>query len=596
MRLPSAQTKVWNQSNREGPSRVENGRIVGTLRGSYGLDMQSKLGRVGLRGMVLTTDTVDDADFSDTPVGFKYFNSDIYTVAGSYVWKNSGVLNGNFTQDTATGTPTTCDENSDIELFFDSASNTVGLYVTASVDDVYYTTNGTSWSTFDVGVGFGDETCLCYYANRMYSTYANNYIISWNISNVVATAGAANTIKLPSSDQVTFIKAGSNRIWIGTMNKYNEGARVYEWDGASPQATKVYTLEAVGALSCVVKNDIPYIVDTNGRLLKWNNTAFVEVARLPVDNRYLFQATSQSNPARFIHRNGMSIVANRIVMLINNNVEDNTNSILEYCPSGIWEYDEEMGLYHKHALSYTKDNLTITDFGQNRIGRAGGVASLKIENDASNARGTFICGARYYTDATTLSTGIWIDDTRNTKTNTGYIVTEVDSGGIQDTFSKAFLKFRPLLNSTDKIVFKYRKSLHAAPTEITITWTSTTTFTTTDANMANYAVGDEVEITRGKGGGMCSHITVISLNAGTYTVTVDETHTGATSGTASARLQKWIKSSSITADTASDFLECGMGNPNANSGLVLLKIFFYWKGDNEFQFVDLVNGAFKKAE
>jgi hypothetical protein len=55
------------------------------------------------------------------------------------------------------------------------------------------------------------------------------------------------------------------------------------------------------------------------------------------------------------------------------------------------------------------------------------------------------------------------------------------------------------------------------------TWTSTTTFTTTQADMASAVVGDEIEILRGAAGGLLAHITEIVNNSGTYTVTIDET-------------------------------------------------------------------------
>ena len=599
MRLPNPQIKLWNQSNNNGPVRVESGRTLSSMFGSFGIDQLFKLGRVGLRGTILTTKTADDADFSDAPQGFKYFAGAIWTISGSYLFKNSGVVNGNFVQDTATGTPTNLNDNSDLELFFDRTSNTTTLYVTGGTDTVYYTTDGSTFSNFDMGLGSGNEACLTFYANRMYMQAGNNYIISWNAARTVASPGAANTIRLPAGERLSFMKAASNRIWVGTINEYNEFAHIYEWDGASPLFSRQYTIEAVGANSCVIKNDVPHVMDSRGRLLRWNNSTFVEIGRLPVADKYLFLATAAGSPFRYVHRNGMAIYNNKIVVNIGNRIEDNGDTIEEFCPGGVWEYDDFVGFYHKYALSYTGTNLTITDFGQNRIAYPGALGSINVLNDSSNAQGLLLIGAKYYTNASSTAAGIWIDNTVDTKTNTGYIVTsELDASGVADTWQKAFLKFRRLLNSTDKIILKYRFTKQA-PTVMSITWVNTTSFTTADANMANYAVGDEVEIVAGTGGGMCSHITAISLNAGTYTVTVDETHTGCTTGTAQARFQKWIKAGAVESDTTSDWKEFSLGKIGtvaSNSGWVQFKIFFYWKGENEFDYIDSVNVPYKKAE
>jgi hypothetical protein len=56
-----------------------------------------------------------------------------------------------------------------------------------------------------------------------------------------------------------------------------------------------------------------------------------------------------------------------------------------------------------------------------------------------------------------------------------------------------------------------------------VIWTSTTTFTTTNAEWADAVVGDEVEILQGAGAGILGHIVSVLENAGTYTVTIDET-------------------------------------------------------------------------
>jgi hypothetical protein len=55
-----------------------------------------------------------------------------------------------------------------------------------------------------------------------------------------------------------------------------------------------------------------------------------------------------------------------------------------------------------------------------------------------------------------------------------------------------------------------------------ITWVDSDTFTTTDTQWANVLAGDEVEVIQGAGSGYLFHVSSITVNAGTYTVNLDE--------------------------------------------------------------------------
>lgn len=134
-----------------------------------------------------------------------------------------------------------------------------------------------------------------------------------------------------------------------------------------------------------------------------------------------------------------------------------------------------------------------------------------------------------------------------------FVIPKVYSSEITDTFNNISLKFFPLENESDKIIIKYRLvddlrnevDLQSAQREIT--WTSATTFTTTQADWVDAVVGDEVVILQGAGAGILAHISSISENAGTYTVTIDESFENYTSGDkAEATFRKWKKWKTIT--------------------------------------------------
>lgn len=133
----------------------------------------------------------------------------------------------------------------------------------------------------------------------------------------------------------------------------------------------------------------------------------------------------------------------------------------------------------------------------------------------------------------------------------GYFVTpKITSSELTDTFNTISLKFSPFTSETDKIIIKYRtvddmKKYINTP-QWSITWTSSTTFTTTNAGWADAVVGDEVNVLQGAAGGLLAHITSITSNAGTYTVTIDETFKEYTSGDISAAVfRNWKKFATI---------------------------------------------------
>ena len=114
--------------------------------------------------------------------------------------------------------------------------------------------------------------------------------------------------------------------------------------------------------------------------------------------------------------------------------------------------------------------------------------------------------------------------------------------------------------------------------------------------VSNYwtsGTGGEVEITQAVGSGKCSHITNAVNNAGTWTVTVDETYTGAT-GTAKARFMKWNKLKTIeNAESINNqvqqFTEFPIPEYDQNDTFIQFKICFLFKGKNELQGLNIIS-------
>lgn len=126
--------------------------------------------------------------------------------------------------------------------------------------------------------------------------------------------------------------------------------------------------------------------------------------------------------------------------------------------------------------------------------------------------------------------------------NRGYFVTsKIESAGIEDIAQKIYIKYKPL-KAQDSIIVKYKdKDVIGIPVTtpqrgLTCTWTSSTVLTTTADISEVYTylqtAGNECEceIVSGTGAGQMPQITSISLNAGTYTVTLAEAVEGVANG------------------------------------------------------------------
>ena len=159
----------------------------------------------------------------------------------------------------------------------------------------------------------------------------------------------------------------------------------------------------------------------------------------------------------------------------------------------------------------------------------------------------------------------------------GYFITpKVFSQDVTDTFNQLTLKHSPFTSELDKIIVKYRTvddmrhELDLSLSAWRATWTSTTTFTTTQADFASAIVGDEIEVLDGAAGGLLAHITVISENSGTYTVTIDETFDNYITGDLSTVVfRNWKKFATIDSTSTLGYFTEQLG---ANGKFIQLKI------------------------
>lgn len=602
--IPNPQTKTFVQSN--------TSDVLGTMQNSFNIDLQENVGKMRVGKRMVIGSTVSDVASMYCPVAFAY----AYKSGGNKIFSLCG--NNNSTGKVATqtglhnnaGEDNTANAPADIDTRYSDMMVASNGYLYATSNDSLYEMDGNgNWSaTPYTSLATSTTHMLTGYAGRLYVTNLYNTILSVDIS--TGARGAFTSIGSPynlrlgldsEANTITFIRSSASRIWIGTINRRGGKGYVHEWDGQATIVTKSYRLESSGALSCVIKDEIPYIVDTNGDLLSFNGGTFQKLTGFYRKNRKrkLINPLSSWND-RFIHPNGMSVIDGRINILINNQNNDyNFTSIEETIQSGIYEYTPENGLVHKHSFGLAKSSDTIKDYGQIRVKQVGALSEILIpDNDTSTSNGSFLAGARVYTDATTEAGYIFYDDTNDTLEKYGYFITpQIESSQLTDTWQKIYLKNKKLINSSDRIYIKSRTEEDTG-VEATITWTSTTSFTVLNSavDVSLYwtsGTGGEIEITQGIGGGKTAHITNAVNNSGTWTVTVDETFTGAT-GTAKARFMKWNKLKTINNDESinnqvQQFTEFPIPEYDKNDTFIQFKICFLFKGKNEMHSLNIIS-------
>ncbi len=591
--IPNRENKTVTQTNRS--------KILGDLWSSFNIDLQDNPGviKVGNRMKQHTTGT-------GVPVAFQYFDGFLFTAAGSGIFKNSTQFDvfSSFEADASSGVPTIANAYSDMVLFNST------LCVTSS-NELYSKASGGggsgAWTDRNASLDASTNHKMAYFKkyDRLYITTNSTEIHSVDTSWSVATSGDyyidVGNSRLFGS--ISSIVAGSDRIWIGMRHTNNSASNpikecsIFEWDGISSTVTKEYKINATGIVAMTIRNDIPVAMDTNGILHEYSGYSFKEIGRLPVGRGYLGYADSTenaSNIGRFMHPNGListpngtiqALVCNRNTYLIGT-----TENVNENLPSGVWELSDN-GFVHRNSLSYMPiGTQTVTDYGQNRIFRAGAIAWVKLPpSAASSVVGSIFTGSEIYTDATSTITAIHCDapyPTDNPTLNEGqkygyFVTTWTLSSQIADMWQKCIARYRKLLDASNRITIKYRNT-EAAPIEISITWVNTTSFTTsTDVSSM---VGYEVEVLQGTGSGKCVHIASVT-GSGPYTVTIDEAVDGATTGTAKARLQAWNKSSVAS----NQYSEYTLFPIDKQSVRIQVKCCMQFRGDDELYELALIS-------
>lgn len=582
--------RIWRQDN--------NSDLYGDIWSSFNLNLSSELGKLKATRMLNVARSVDDGSANyvsglGLAVAFRYYNDKYYAATNGTISTTGDSRTSAWGLDTSTDKPTTISNRySDMEIFNNRLYVSLSGTSLARLDTSTWLNGGVAIT----GASSNVPHMLCSYANRLYVTADYAKINSMNTSESFgATIGtSSNTLDLgnPVVNSITFMRATSSRIWIGTVNRTGGKAHIYAWDGNQTSVNESYRLESSGAMAGLVKDDVLYVMDNDGKLLAFNGGTFVEIDRLPLkEGEYLksalFSSSSSTYNERWIHPNGMTLKDSGILILINNEYRGASATWEENVPSGIWEWTKETGLYHKYSFSLGNDGSTsLRDYGQNHISLAGAVSYIKSFNNTSTDNGSLLASAQLYYDSTNTENVIAIDDLADEVQKYGYFITpKIFSNSFDEIWQKIYLRIKPLTTSGDELIIKYRTS-ESAPLDIDITTWSGSNSVKTSTTITGYGAGDEIEFTQGEGSGSCFNILSTTTSGGLTEITLDGSFTGIDSS-GKARLQHWKQIGEAFTSTSKDIMEKPLDIKN--SAWVQFKVCIKNTGNSYIYDMNLLN-------
>lgn len=568
------------------PKQNNYGDSYGDFIESFNIDLTSNYGafRATRTKLVTSASTVPEID---RVIGFAFYNEDYYAVTENVMLKANSYPSDSFAVDNSANAPSgeLSVLYSDIEVFNNS------MYVTGSNE--IFKLSGSTWSTpvttqltssrphLLKAYGLGNNA-------RLYVTDDYYKIHSVSTADAISATGAYTLdLKLSNEWVITMLEAGDNAIWVGLLNEETGAGLIAEWDGVTENVVNRYFELDNGIVAGVVMDNVPYAVDTRGRLLQYNGVSFGEIDRFSLKRQYLMRGAGSITNSRFIHPNGMTVTDYGSILIAFNNDLTGLSIFEESCPSGIYEYHPLTGLNHKYSISTSPiAATTYTDYGMSVIGNSTFIDSVFFRRPTSSnttSNGTLLIGAEYETQNSTTNFAIFCDDSLDTTYKQGYIKTSwLWSDNVEDIWQKIYPIYRKFKNATDKIVVKYR-TIEENSVVATCTWLDTKSFVTTD-DVSDFSVGDEVTVTNGTGAGQVMTITNIDASLSTYQVTVETNEFSVTTPFV-GRFENF-KTLPVISNNAE---YVGLTIPNGTNPSIQFKVYMYFTGKQELHKLHIVN-------
>lgn len=545
---------------------------LGDFVETFNVDLTKNYGSIMATRMTKASNLSGD----EISVAFKFFNGRYYTVAGEYVKRTTGQSISNFSNVTGDDHPNDISQDvADLEEFNEF------LYVSGTGNgDGVHKYSGTSWTVVSASGLSSNFTphLMKQFGDLLYIVDGTRvgHITSGDVLNLTGTA--TFDPGLSPLWTITMLESSFDSLFIGYHNIQTNEGLIFEWDGGTENiAIRKYILDS-GCLGGTVLGGIPYYFDTRGRLMRYAGTSFILAGQIQFKSELSFNAIDSINDTteRPLHPNGITTTDDgKILLLFKDGMSPTSGgepNTFSNAPSGVYEYEPNVGLYHKYSIS-SGDEYG----GDLRIARVGAVY-FRRPNSSPASNGNFIVGARAWLNSTETEGGVFINDTMHELTKYAYLITpDIFTSGINEEWNKIYVKYKKLLNSADKVVVKY-KTEGSELTEVTCFWADETRLLTS-ADLSAYSQGDEIQIIQGMGSGRSAHIKDISPLGSGYSILLDTEFSGV-SGDCKVWVDKWIKSGEITFTDTKQWKELPIPKKNS-SPMIKLKIVMEFNGDDE---------------
>lgn len=181
----------------------------------------------------------------------------------------------------------------------------------------------------------------------------NQYATSELDDDPLSTTSTGPNMVVPRAYDVTGIAYSNYRVGIATEHESGGQAMFFTWDGASSSANTGTPVNAPIILGVCAYKSSWAILTSRGQILYFNGGGWDVLADLPP---YYFDTVWKENSGSIQYGSIMLAWGDLIYINIGSQLQggaDNTG-ILPYFYSGVWCYDPKVGVYNRHALSYSQ--------------------------------------------------------------------------------------------------------------------------------------------------------------------------------------------------------------------------------------------------
>lgn len=534
----------------------ENDRAA-TIVEAFNLDLHRFRNKAGTSVKLYPHTVQLDASITVAPGKFLYSNwngSFRYTAIANKVFLTANAFTI-FSADTLTSTPTSI-TNAEAIVHGRSSTSTDILVVATGTDlarfnkDVSATAWEPNWWTDVTASGGVDQDPLSNSYPTILKTFGNApalFILNGRNLHSIGTPGTATNPTLPSdviANRLVF-KDGysgvwmatlSDRIFVGLLNAYGSGApSLIEEYNPFTETVREYVIQEGETRGYVYGNQL-VVIDIKGNVREFNGSDFPISAKLPT-------ATLQERTMTLPHRNGFCVWDGMPQFLFPD------VGARDYI-GGMWEFNPLLKrIYHRTSPS---KNLS---FGEGYA--TGSWGAMFCENNVLYA------GCHLSDQATSGDVvGIWSNLASNTAEPAGlkfnfrswFVTGKIAIDTINAVWRNLLIKYNPrttLGAQSGTIVAKYRTmDIKTTGFIDNGTWVDTLNFTVSNAAAARIEIGNEIQITRGRGSGFCAHAVTLTPSAGVTWVTLDEAFPATITGDFSYLVNNWIKiPQTITSNT-----------------------------------------------